>query len=143
MKSFLVIATLVSSFTFSFGQNNPTEISDKFFHIYKKEGVDQALTYLFSTNKFSVEIQENLDELKQNLVKATNDVGEFEGTDLLAKKAAGPNLVMLTYLVRYEKLPFTFRILLYNPNGKWQVQNFKFNNKIDEELEKVSMVSGN
>lgn len=141
MKLILVALSLLFSCTFSIAQTSPQDISDNFFRLYKNEGVDKSLTYLFSTNKFSIDIQEGVDELKRSLKKATTEAGGFKGSDLLVKKTAGSNLIMLTYLVRYERLPFTFRILFYKPNDEWQVQNFKFNNKIDEELEDASKIN--
>ena len=45
---------------------------------------------------------------------------------------------MLTFLVRHDRDPLTFRIVFYKPHVAWQVQNFKFDNKMDDELEEAS-----
>jgi hypothetical protein len=44
---------------------------------------------------------------------------------------------MLTYLVRYDREPL-YTIMFYKPNDKWQMQNFKYGNPIDDKLKEVS-----
>ena len=60
------------------------------------------------------------------------------GYEVLSNKTAGKSLILLTILVKHDKDALTFRILFYKPNDKWQVQTFKFDNKISEELEEAS-----
>ncbi len=65
-------------------------------------------------------------------------MGKYYGADLLTSKTAGANLIMLTYLVRYDKQPLVFNIMYYKPNNKWHMQNFQYRSSIDEELEEAS-----
>ena len=122
----------------SFAQNSPDDIVNKFFDLYKKDGSDKAIDYIFATNKYAQDSQEAIDQLKSNLKKTLTIDGPFWGYELLTKKRAGENFIMLTFLVRHDRDPLTFRIVFYKPHETWQVQNFKFDNKMDDELEEAS-----
>jgi hypothetical protein len=99
---------------------------------------DKAIDYIFSTNKYATNSQEGIDELKRSLKKTSTSAGAFWGYELLSKKSAGQGFIMLTFFVKYDRDPLTFRILFYKPHDSWQLQNFKFDNKMDEELEEAS-----
>ncbi len=45
---------------------------------------------------------------------------------------------MLTYLIRHDREPLVFNFMFYKPNNEWHIQNFKFGNSIDDELEEAS-----
>lgn len=124
----------------SFAQNTPEGITKSFFDLYKKGTIDEAIDYIFGTNKYAENNREGIDDLKRKLKKTISIEGEYNGYDLLYKKTAGDNLVVLTLLVRHERDPLTFRLLFYKPADKWMLQNFKYNNKMDEELEEASKV---
>ncbi len=111
---------------------------NKFFEIYKQADSDKAVDYLFSNSKFSKEITDGIDDVKRQLRKQIEADGKFYGADLLTKRSAGPNLLMFTYLVRHDREPLTFNIMFYKASDKWQLQNFKYHNKTDEELEESS-----
>lgn len=122
----------------SFAQNTPEDITKKFFDLYKKATADEALDYIFATNKYSVNNKDGLDDLKRKLNKTRSLEGDYHGYDLLYKKAAGENYVVLTILVRHDRDPLTFRLLFYKPADKWMLQHFKYDNKMDEELDEAS-----
>ena len=122
----------------SFAQITPEDITKKFFELYKKGNVDEAFDYICATNKSWENNREGIDELIRKLKKTISLEGEYHGYDLLYKKAAGENYVLLTILVRHESEPLTFRILFYKPADKWKLKNFKYDNKMDEELQEAS-----
>jgi hypothetical protein len=122
----------------SFAQNSPEDIVNKFFDLYKKDSIDKAIDYIFATNKYSGNSQDAIDQLKISLKKTIEVDGPFWGHELITQKMAGERFIMLTFLVRHDRDPLTFRIVFYKPNDKWQVQNFKFDNKMDDELEEAS-----
>lgn len=132
----ILIMTLFS--TVSFGQTKPEEISKKFFDTYKLGDTDKAIDYLFSNSPYAADVTESIDDVKRQLKKTAVQIGKFYGADLLASKTAGPNVLMLTYLVRHDRQPMVFNIMYYKPNDKWQMQDFKFGNTIDDELEEAS-----
>lgn len=138
MKCFLAVIILLFSYNISNAQSSPEQIIDKFFDVYKKEDSSKAIDYLFSNNQFSVEIADGLDDVKRQLKKQIDADGKFYGRDLLSKRSAGPNLIMYTYIVRHAREPLTFNIMFYKASDKWQLQNFKFHNNTDDELEEAS-----
>ena len=143
MKQISILFILVLVTYSTYGQKSPEDIANNFFALYKKDSIDMAMNYLFSTNKYSSDSQEGINNLKNNLTLSRSQVGKFIGYELLQKKVAGHDVELLTFLVKHERLPLTFRILFYKPSNDWQVQNFKFDDKVDEELEEASKIYRN
>lgn len=140
MRKFLLfIIAFIFTVTAS-SQTTPRDISAKFFEVYKQDGSDKALDYLFSNTNYATEISEGIEDIKRQLKKSVGLIGKYYGVDLLTTKTAGPNLTMLTFLVRHDREPLVFYLMFYKPNNKWQMQNFKYGNSIDNELEEASKV---
>lgn len=138
MRTILTLFFSVCLTKFCFSQTTPQEITSKFFEVYKQGDTDKALDYLFSNTSYAKEISDGIEDVKRQLKKTAGQIGTFYGADLLTTKTAGVHLVMLTYLVRHDREPLVFNILFYKPNNKWQMQNFKYGNSIDDELEEAS-----
>jgi hypothetical protein len=138
MKAILLTFLLISIFNFSYSQPTPENITKKFFEIYHQDDTGKALDFLFSYSPYVKDIQDVIDEVKQKLKTTVNKIGKYYGFDLLTKRSAGPNVIMLTYLVRHDREPLTFNIMFYKPNDAWQMQNFKYGNTTDDELEEAS-----
>lgn len=120
------------------GQTTPQEISNKFFATYKLGDSDKAIDYLFSNSPYAKDFAEGIEDVKRQLKKTSGQIGKFYGADLLTTRTAGTNLIMFTYLVRHDREPLVFNIMFYKPNDKWHMQNFKYGNSIDDELEEAS-----
>jgi hypothetical protein len=41
-------------------------------------------------------------------------------------------------MVRYDRQPVRFSILFYKPNNQWGLQNFSYDDNLDEELKESS-----
>jgi hypothetical protein len=121
-------------------QQSPEDISRIFFEKYKTGQSDSALDYLFNTNKFSSESRAQTENLKLSLKQVFSLNGNYFGNELLSKKTAGSCVVMLTFLVKQEKEPLLFRLSFYKLSNTWEISDFKFTSKIDEELEEASRV---
>jgi hypothetical protein len=120
-------------------QSTPEQMVSRFFDIYKTEGgSDSAVTYLFATNKYTMNMGPQLDTLKAKLKQYIAYFGQFHGYDLLTKKSAGPNYILFVYLVRHDREPLTFRLLFYKAADKWKIQTFNFNENMDDELQYAS-----
>lgn len=139
-KIIIILLTILFSSKESFTQNSPEDIGSKFFELYKKQGSDKALDYLFATNKYANDSKDAIDNLKINLKKTSRAMGLFQGYELLTKKNAGQNITMMTFIAKHDREPLIFRMLFYKPSGNWQVQNFKFDNTIDQDLEEASKI---
>ncbi|WP_170934730.1 hypothetical protein [Hymenobacter gelipurpurascens] len=140
MKSVLLTLAFMLVYTCSHAQATPEEITTKFFSLYKSGDSNKSVDYLFTNSDFSKDIADGIDDLKRQLKKQIDADGKFLGADLLSKRVAGPNYVIYSYLVRHQREPLTFNFIFYKASDKWQLQNFKYHNKTDEELEEAVKV---
>ncbi len=141
-RSLLVFLAFMAVLTRAPAQSSYEQITAKFFDLYKIQGgSDKAVDYIFSTNKYATSIGSQLDTLKSKLNYYISNEGQYYGYELVAKKSAGPNFILLTYLIRHDRNPMTFRFIFYKPGDKWQLQTFNFNDGMDDELQDASKAS--
>lgn len=128
----LFFIALYSSLNAS-AQHPTQEIIEKFFSIYSKDPI-KATEYAFSTNKWFEQNQESVDDLKSKLKEQIDQLGDYYGFEFLSQTKVGSSIRMINYIVKYDRQPIRFTFLFYNPNKKWQLNNFSFDDNIDEEL---------
>jgi hypothetical protein len=139
LRTILMSVIFFACLTPVFAQSTPEQIVTRFFDIYKTEGgCDSAVSFLFATNKYTIDLGSQLDTVKAKLKQYIAYFGQFHGYDLLTKKTAGPNYILFVYLVRHDREPLTFRMLFYKPADKWKIQTFNFNESMDDELQDAS-----
>lgn len=119
-------------------QNTPAGIVEKFFSYYKVDSVEKGLDYLFSTNPYFAASDQAVASVKTALENSQLVLGSCINYELLEKDSAGPDVVLLKFIVKHAREPLIFRFLFYRPLDMWQLQNFTFDEKIDEELENTS-----
>lgn len=119
---------------YSYGQNSPIDISSKFFELYKNAGPNQAVDYIFSTNKYASESQKEISNIKTKLQENAPLFGKYTGYELLNTKTAGNDLQLLTFIVKHDHLPLVFKLLFYRPQDTWEIQDFTFATDIDSIL---------
>lgn len=134
----MILCLLISTIYSTYAQKTPEDIAHNFFELYKTDSIDKAVNYLFATNKFSADLQDGINTLKTNLKESRPQLGKFLGYELVVKQIAGHDLEQLTFIVKHERLPLTFRMLFYRPSNDWQVEHFVFDDKISNELEDAS-----
>ena len=134
MRPLLICALLFIGLAAT-AQSAPETISAKFFDLYKNQGSDSAINYLFSTNRYSPDSADKISDLRNRLQTAIQNNGTYWGYDLLSKRTAGENFQLFTFLIRHDRAPLIFRITFYRPFSKWQVQNFQFDSNTTAELQ--------
>jgi len=134
---FLLIAFLLSSIS-SYGQDDPQKIIDKFFSLYSTKKTNEAIDYIFSSNKWMNESKDQIENVKFKLNSTLKLVGEYAGYSLMTKKTLGEHLTLYTFIVRYDRQPLRFSMLFYKPRNEWQLQNFSYDDKMDEELDEAA-----
>lgn len=140
-KQFLLFfALLFITIHQSFAQNNYQEIVDEFFKIYKTEPV-KAVDYVFKTNKWMDRNIDGIENVKNQLIKFVPLMGYYYGFEKLLEVKKGKSLVHLSYIAKYDRQPIRFSFFFYNPNGTWQLQNFKFDDSLDDELEEAAKLN--
>lgn len=137
MKKITLIALLFSSIS-TLAQDDPQKIIDEFFNLYKTKSSDAALDYIFGTNKWMEESEDQIENVKFKLNSTLKQMGKYRGYNLIAKKTLGKHLALYTYLVKYDRQPLRFSLLFYNPSGEWRLQNFSYDDKIGDELKEAA-----
>jgi hypothetical protein len=137
----LLILFILSSFTLTVkAQNQPIDVIDKFFTLYESKGSDEALDYIFSTNKWMNNSQKSIDDIKYKLNGTIEQIGEYYGFYPIVTRTVKGHMELHTYIVKYNRQPLRFSFLLYKPNDTWRLQNFKYDDNLDAELEEASAV---
>lgn len=140
MKNIFLI--YLFAFLFSCSESKPqNDVVNSFFDIFEEKGSDQAIGYLFSTNKWNSGSEEQIKEVKKELKKTTDQLGKFYGFEYIGTTSINDDLIQYTYLVKYDRQPLRFTFTLYKPVDKWQIQNFHFDYNIIEELKEKARVS--
>ena len=137
MKKVIFIALLFSSFN-GFTQNDPQKIIDEFFNLYKNKSATEAVDYAFSTNKWMNESKDQIENVKFKLNSSLKQLGDYYGYSLITKKTLGENMTLYTFLIRYDRQPLRFTMIFYKPNSQWRLQNFSYDDKLDEDLEEAA-----
>lgn len=106
-------------------------VIDNFFSIYKNDGPEKAIDYIFSTNPFLEPNSEQVTAIKLKLATAVAVIGDYYGFDPVSVKELGPAMTIGTYMVRYKRQPLFFTFILYKPYKIWQIQTLRFDDKIE------------
>jgi hypothetical protein len=81
--------------------------------------------------------KDQTDALGLKLKNTIAIIGEFYSHQKIKKVSVGNDLVMHSYLVKYDRQPLRFIFTFYRPGDTWRLQNFKYDDSIDEELEEA------
>lgn len=132
---------LVFSF-FSLGsiaQTTTEDITASFFKEFEKDPLN-AYTHVFAQNKWIADKKSSIETTKIKLKDLIDQLGEFEGYELITEKRAGESYILKSFLLKYERQPIRFTFILYRPKQKWELQNLSFDTNIDEELSEAAKV---
>jgi len=138
MKKLLVLFVISISTLVVNAQNQPKDIIDKFFNLYESNGADDALDYIFSTNKWMKNSQKSIDDLKYKLKGTIELIGEYYEYHHIVTRTISGHLELHSYIVKYDRQPLRFSFLLYKPDKLWRLQNFQFDDNLDTELEEAA-----
>jgi len=145
MKKLILSASLILFFIFSASAqgtkpaandqqpNTPEEFSKRFFEIYSTKPMD-AIDFLFSGEKPTKELKDDIIAIKKNLNVTINLDGAYNGYEPITEKNVGGSLKLMSYMVKYDKQPVRFIFLYYKPKDVWKVYTFEFNTNLDDEL---------
>lgn len=142
LKNHLLILTLILFVSCSSiaQQNNPDYMANEFFNIYKSKDINQALDYIFSTNKFIS--NEDIKLINGRISQYSSVLGEYYGKELFIKEKIGELLEIHSYILKYERQPIRFILTFYKPNNDWKIYNFKINDDFVAELESATIELG-
>ena len=118
-------------------QEKAEDISSRFFELFQEKGSDAAVDYIFSTNKWLDNDKSTVDAIKMQLKKGIAIIGQYYGYELIEKKSLGDSYVLLSYMLRYDRQPIKVVFILYTPGDLWQIQNLKFDDRLDDDIENL------
>ena len=113
-------------------QNQPEDQVNRFFATYQNSP-NEALDELFASNKWMMENQGNLNEVKVKLNNILPLIGKFQGFEKISEINKGESLIQLIYFGKYERQPLRYIFLFYKPSDKWMIFNFLFDDNILED----------
>jgi len=144
-KNILTLLLAVgTSLSMAQGKDDGQELINTFFDLYKSKGYDVALRYTLTTNKW---IQPRGDEMNNIIVQLAKEVkvmGDFLGYEEIKSKKLGSRFRIASYLAYYQRDPVRFTFELYKNATGWEISNFTFDFKFDEEIEEsMKLKDGN
>jgi len=132
MKKVLSILLLATVFVINAQKNDYEKIPDTFFKIFEQKGTDASIDYIYSTNTYlSGNLSANL-KIKAELKKVTSMLDNYYGYEKIDEQFLGKSYLKLTYIARFKRQPIRFIFILYKPEKKWQLQQFKFDDKVSK-----------
>lgn len=137
MSPKLILASIIAFSFFSLNlhaQKSKTDIPEEFFRIYESDPL-KAIDYVFSTNTWMERNIDGVENLKNKYKDLLPLIGEYYGYEKITEKNVGENLVLMSYLLKFDRQPIRFTFIMYRPDKNWQIQNFNFDDIIDDELE--------
>ncbi|RTQ52560.1 hypothetical protein EJV47_05990 [Hymenobacter gummosus] len=141
MKLLFTFLFLLFSTTLAQAQDTPDSLIDKFFKEYSKSPV-QAVENLYSTNPWVSRKKDAVENLKGEIGKLTPDyVGKFYGYEPIVTRKIANSFVLRSYLIKYDRQPLRFTFEFYKANDKWFLFSFKFDTKIDDEIEEAAKLN--
>ena len=138
----LIILTIIFFWSANIlkAQTTTQEITDVFFETFEKAPL-KAVDYVFGTNKWMVERnKDGIENVKNKLSSFLGLVGNYYGYEKITEKSIGKSLKLVSYMIKYDRQPIRFTFIFYKPKDKWQVQNFQYDDKLDDELEESGKV---
>jgi hypothetical protein len=129
--TFLIVAIAIKA---QDSKDTPEQIIKEYFQLVKKSKIKEATTYIFSTNKFMRNSQDQINSISQKLETDVSQFGELFSEEQITKASAGPNLVTYAYLAKYDRQPLRFIFTFYKPKDSWRLYFFKYDDQADDEL---------
>lgn len=137
----LVLLTFLSISTFGQTKDNGQLVLDKFFETYKSKGHEDAINYAFGTVKWINPNGDEVKNLKFELDKLVNLVGNYIGHEEISSKMVGSRFRATSYFAYYDRQPLRFTFLLYKNNDGWMIWNIQFDTNYDDEIEEAIKLS--
>lgn len=137
MKKIFLIGLLFYSFN-SVAQDDPQKIIDKFFNLYTTKNANEAVDYIFSTNKWMDDSKDQIENVKFKLNGTLKLLGDYTGHSLITTKMVDEHLTLYTFMVRYDRQPLRFSLLFYKPSTEWRLLNFSYDDNLSSELDEAA-----
>jgi len=130
---------LIANFIFIkiYAQETPEGVADSFFYYFKNKGVEQSVQYIFRTNKYLGQNPEIINTMKSKFDKALPIIGTFYRYEKYLDKRIGNTFAHMGYLMIFDRQPIKIIFTMYKPKDKWQVQDLRFDDKMDDVIKEL------
>jgi len=133
-KAFLIF-TFLLCFTYSLSaQKASSDITDQFFEIFKGDPL-QAIDYAFATNPYLESEKLAIETLKNKYKNAISQTGTYLGFEKIMEKDIVDRYKVCSFLLRYEKMPIRFTLIMYRAKDTWCVNQLYYDSSMQVELE--------
>ena len=140
MKLLTLLIVIVLSTNKLKAQTTTEEITKEFFSTFERSPL-KAVDYVFGTNSWMVERnKDGIENVKTQLTSFLGLVGDYYGYEKITEKSIGKSYKLVSYMLKYDRQPIRFTFVFYKPKDKWQVQNFKYDDNLDDELKESGKV---
>ncbi len=133
----LAFFLLMSNIVFS--QITKETITTAFFKEYQKDPL-AAYSNVFLDNKWMADSKSAIETNKIKLKDLLNQLGSYQGYELITEKRAGQSYILKSFLVKYERQPIRYTFILYKGKDIWQIQNLIYDTEIDVELKEAARI---
>ncbi|TRX56835.1 hypothetical protein [Thalassomonas sp. M1454] len=130
MKSIILLISLTVSFNI-FAADYQQEIN-KFFELYKKDKIDEAVDSIYSTNEYVSAIPDQIKNVKTQLNALKGMVGQVHHIGQLDTFLVGESFVYVTYLVTYDRQPVRYEFQFFKVKDGWRIYSFSFDDDLSE-----------
>jgi hypothetical protein len=134
---FVIVLSLFS--ITSIAQTTNEDITTSFFKEFAKDPLN-AYTHVLEQNKWIADKKSTIETNKIKLKDLLDQLGDYDGYELITEKKAGESYILKSFLIKYERQPIRFTFILYKPKQSWELQNFNFDTDIDTELSDAAKV---
>lgn len=131
--TFALLSLLFSTNVFAY----QSEI-DRFFELYESGQKEQAVDSIYSTNKWMSQKQDDIHNVKTQLINLGEIVGRYYGKVELGASDIKDRLVHVTYMALFERQPVRLEFVFYRPGEDWIIYSFSFDDNIDDELSEAA-----
>jgi hypothetical protein len=113
-------------------------IIHEFFSLIESGKGVAAIEFIYSSNPWMKKKSDAVENVKGQFRNLENLVGSFCTHELLVEQPVGKRFVHLIYLAAYDRQPLRFVFQFYKPKEKWIIFSFSFDDKLDNEVEKLA-----
>lgn len=113
-------------------------IIEKFVAMVEAGQVEKAVDFLYGSNPWMSRKSDAVQNVRSRLASIGQMVGSLKNHEKLQEIRAGSRFVYLSYLAAYDRQPIRFEFEFYKPADTWIIYSFSFDDKLDEDIEKLA-----
>lgn len=139
--SILFITCLLSLNSFAVNTVDYQSEIDGFFALYKAGKSNEAVDFIYKSNKYVSSIPDQVKNVKTQLAALQGLVGDIHNIGKIDTYTVGDNFVHVTYLVTYDRQPIRYEFQFFKVKQGWRVYSFSFDDDLTGEVSALARKS--